>query len=71
MTQSDVIDLVRAEVARAGSMRKLARQWSMSPPYLSDVLNGYRPPGPRIIFNLGLQRHVDYRKISQNGKKPS
>ncbi len=69
MTESDVIDLVRAEVVQAGSMRKLARQWGMSPPYLSDVLKRYRPPGPSILSNLGLQRHVDYRKIPPNGKK--
>ncbi len=70
MTESDVIDLVRSEVARAGSMRELSRQWNVSCAYISDFLGGRRAPGPAILTPMGLERRVivDYVKIPKNGK---
>ena len=56
MNESQVIDRVRREVERAGSMRALAREWGVSPPYLSDVLNRRRTPGPSVLVPLGLRR---------------
>jgi lambda repressor-like predicted transcriptional regulator len=40
----------------------LSRELGVSPAYLSDVLNGNREPGPKIIDALGLERVVTYRK---------
>ncbi len=70
MTESDVIDLVRSEVARAGSMRELSRQWNVSCAYISDLIRGRRVPGPAILDPLGLERRVtvDYVKIQKNRK---
>ncbi len=70
MTESDVIDLVRSEVARAGSMRELSRQWNVSCVYISDLLRGRRGPGPTILDPLGLERRVtvEYVKIPKDGK---
>ncbi len=70
MTESDVIDLVRSEVARAGSMRELSRQWNVSCAYVSDIVGGRRSLGPAILNHLGLERRVtvDYVKIQKNGK---
>ena len=47
------------------SLRDLAKAIPCSPAYLSDVMNGNRPPGPKILTFLGLQRikpQVIYKK---------
>jgi hypothetical protein len=56
MNESQVVDKVRKEIERAGSLRALAREWGVSPCYLSDLMNGRRGPGPSILGPLGLVR---------------
>ncbi len=56
MNESAVIEMVRKEKARAGGVRALAREWKVSPCYISDLLNGRRGPGPSILKPLGLKR---------------
>lgn len=56
MNEKAVVELVRKEKARAGGVRALAREWGISPVYISDLLNGRRGPGPGILKNLGLKR---------------
>jgi len=52
------------------SLRSLAREIPCSAPYLSDILNGNRAAGPKILDYLGIQRvdmPVVYKKA--NGKR--
>lgn len=61
-----VLDLLRAEIEKAGSLRKYAKQSGYTAAYLSDVLRGRRDPGPKILEPLGLVAEVTapqyYRK---------
>lgn len=50
---------------RLGSQRALAKELGVSEPYLSDVINGRRDPGPKILKALGLERIVDYRTVKK------
>lgn len=51
------------EKRRAGrTLAELARELEVSPAYLSDVLNGNREPGPKILDALGIERVVSYRQ---------
>jgi hypothetical protein len=63
MTEDQVRAKVEAEVGRAGSLRALAREWRISPSYLSDFLNGRRGPGPQVLSPLGLVQEVSVRYI--------
>lgn len=56
MSERDVCSLVEKEIERAGSLRALSREWGVSPAMLSDLLNGRRGPGPKILGPLGLRR---------------
>lgn len=51
----DVLAALRDRVAAAGSQRAWARACNISAPYVSDVLNGRRQPGPAILRALGLE----------------
>jgi hypothetical protein len=50
--------VVKQAVDGYGSLREAARQWKVSPAYLSDVLNGRRAPGPAVLKPLGYERRV-------------
>lgn len=60
ITAEGVRARVRVAVARAGSLRALAREWGVSPAWLSEYLAGDSPPGPAILGALGLRRVVTY-----------
>jgi hypothetical protein len=64
MTEDDVVNLIRRNIQRAGSLRALAREWKITPSYLSDLTNGRRAPGPAVLVPLGLEeiRIITYRK---------
>lgn len=55
MSEKDVIDEIRKTVKAYGSMRALAREWQVTPSYISDLLKGRRVPGPKILSQLGLR----------------
>ena len=56
MSGAEVIKLMRAEIARAGSVKVLAHEWKVAPAYLADLSRGRRVPGPKILRALGLER---------------
>lgn len=58
MTEDEVRDLLCEQIQEAGGVTALAVKWVCSPAYISDVMNGRRSPGPRILGPLGLQRVV-------------
>ena len=67
-TEQQVRDQVEALVVKAGSLRKLAIEWEMSPAYLSDFLNGRRGAGPQIVKPLGLVQCVEVYYVA--GEQP-
>jgi hypothetical protein len=62
MTEADVKKLVGRAIERAGGVRALAREWDVSPAQISDVMNGRRGPGPKVLRNLGMRRTVQFVK---------
>lgn len=58
MTEKQVRELLKAEIAKAGSLRKLAAEWGVSIAYLSDCTTHRRAPGPAILTPMGLERRV-------------
>jgi len=70
MNEANVRKLIAAKIAETGSLRKLALLWSISPAMLSDVMNGRRAPGPKVLVNLGMIRvnRVDYIPQSMSVK---
>lgn len=44
------------------SQKDLADQLGVSPAYLSDVINGRREAGEKMLAALGLEKVVSYRK---------
>ena len=47
-----------AAIKRAGGQVALAEQWGVSQTYLSDIVNGRRPPSDMILEKLGLRRTI-------------
>ena len=62
MTHAKIRQRLRRHVREHGSARALALVIGVSNTYVSEVLNGKREPGPRILAFLGLERHQTYRK---------
>ena len=64
----DVVLLLTEMVAGDyASLREAARAWKMSAAYLSDVLNGKREPGPKILKVMGLEKRVVVRYATPKG----
>lgn len=61
LTERDVIDRLRAAVHEAGSQKACAEKFGISQMYLSDVLNGRRSPGEKILDALGLEAQIVYK----------
>ncbi len=66
ITHDELIELIRAAAKGAGSQRALARQWDVTPSYITDLLYGLRDPGPKILEALGYERLVFYQKKPAN-----
>lgn len=62
LTEQDVIDRLRAAVQAAGSQKAYAERIGVSQTYLSDVLNGSRAPGEKILTALQLEAVVMYQE---------
>ena len=59
-SQNDVLRMLFDRCLSAGSRKAWAEQNNISPAYVSDVLNGNRDPGERILNALGLVKVVSY-----------
>ncbi len=59
--------LVQNALKEAGSDGRaaLAARWGISIQYIIDVARGYRNPGKSILWALGYERVVLYRKIGE------
>lgn len=66
MTEKNVIEILEK---RRGvrSIRELAAELKCSPTFVSDVLRGTRPPTPKLLKKIGLQRvkTVKYIEVSK------
>lgn len=62
MKQDDVIDRLRAAIAKAGSQAAFAEMYGLSAAYVNDVINGRREPGPAILEALGVEKVVTYQE---------
>ncbi len=58
MSETEVVEMIRKNIAIAGSLRGLSRQWQVSAALISDVMNRRRSPGPKILDHLNLRRVV-------------
>lgn len=56
LTLTQVLALIWKQVDADGSQTKTAERYGCSKVYLSDVLNGKREPGPKILGALKLER---------------
>lgn len=69
LTERQVRARLAKRIERAGSMRKLAREWGLTAGYLSHVMRGRRRVGPRLQVLLGLTRQERFEVQGQGGKR--
>lgn len=50
------------------SLRAVALDLGVSAPYLSDIMRGHRPPGPKVLKALGIERTVE-RMVTYRRKR--
>ncbi len=72
LDHAQLIALLKQQAKDAGSQKQLAFKWGISQQYLSDVMDGRRMPGKKILDALGYEPVVVYKKIyrtaSSNGE---
>lgn len=61
LTAAEVSALLSKQIEEAGSQARWCVENQVSTAYLSDVLNGRREPGRKILDVLGLESVVYYR----------
>lgn len=64
LTDSAMLNLIWAEVKKAGSMRAFGKQSGLSVGYISDVLKGRRDIGPSLAQYLGFDRIVEKTTVT-------
>lgn len=62
MNKSDFTATLTRYVHKAGSQSAAAKRLGVSGAYLSDVKNGRREPGEKLLTALGLKRVVSYER---------
>ena len=65
ITQDQVIAHLRA-IAKTGTQSSLAAKIGISRSFMSEVINGTRPPTGRILDYLGLQSRTVYVEASHD-----
>lgn len=61
INNTQLLEILQSACDKAGSQWKWAMQHTLSPAYVSDVLNGRRAPGESILKALGYEKEVNYR----------
>lgn len=51
------------QLCRGRTRQALADEIGVSRPFLAEVMDGVKPPGPRLLAYLGLERYVAYRRV--------
>ena len=62
MTKETLIRDLRKRIERVGTAYKLAIQLGVPPSHMSDVVNGRREPGKKLLGALGLVEVRTYEK---------
>lgn len=62
--EPSVLLLLALAVRKAGSQKEFAKRNGMSIAYVNDVINRRRMPGKSILSALGLEKVVQYRKVT-------
>lgn len=62
MTHAEIRQRLRRLAEEHGSARALALVIGVSNTYVSQVIDGTKAPGPKILAWLGLESHRTYRK---------
>ena len=65
MNVDEMRALLKLACERAGSQVAWAKAHDVGAAYLSDVLNGRREPGGKILRALGLRRLTCYRAADE------
>lgn len=65
MNVDEVRELLRRECEQAGTLAAWARRHDIAPQYVSDVINGRRLPGKRILDVLNLRKVTYYWPIEK------
>lgn len=66
MDIDEFIDYLKRKAAEQGTQRQYAESLGVSEAYLSDVLNGRREPGQKLLDAVGFERVALYRrKVTQ------
>ena len=68
LSDDDVLEAIRSRAKIAGSLRALAREWSVSHAYISDVLRREKPPGDALLRPLGLKAVTYYERVTDEEK---
>ncbi len=66
ITQTELIALMRGQMREHPSQQSYAANIGIHQSYLSDLLNGRRDPGKKVLAALGYERVVLYRKKGEN-----
>ena len=56
MSRFQVLAHIGKRIEKAGSLRAWARLIGVTPAYVSDVTNGRRDPGPKILAALKIEK---------------
>ncbi len=56
----DVLNLLRSEIAKAGSQKRWAKENGVSRPNVCRILGGRQRPQPKILKALGLKKLDTY-----------
>ena len=71
ITGGQLRQALKVRAKKLGSRGELAKLLGISPQFLSDVINGKRRPGPRLLESLGLREFEGYEVLNvsrDNGK---
>lgn len=63
LTKEGVIKMLRDRQGKL-SINKFAASLGVSQPYLSDIYNGKREPGPKVLSRLGITQTVKYERLA-------
>jgi hypothetical protein len=63
LDDKDVLALLKAEIAKAGSQSTWARQHRVDRPSVCATLNGNKKTSPQLIKALGLKKIVVYTRL--------
>jgi hypothetical protein len=63
LTEDDVLRLLRAEIAKAGSQLAWASQMGVERTIVNGMLHGKRRPQPKVLRALGLKIVVAYARL--------